>query len=88
MRIIEPNLLTPDRRHAKMENLVQGTVKWFDAKKGYGFIECDSGEDIFVHFKSIKSSGYRQLTQGQRVEFTISKGTKGLQADDVTPISQ
>lgn len=69
-----------------MDNLEQGTVKWFDSKKGYGFIQCDSGKDIFVHYKAIKSDGYRNLEQGQRVEFSISKGAKGLQADGVKAI--
>lgn len=69
-----------------MDNLEQGTVKWFDAKKGYGFIQCDSGKDIFVHFKAIKSDGYRSLTEGQRVEFNVVKGAKGLQAEGVVTL--
>ncbi|MEW5766928.1 MAG: cold-shock protein [bacterium] len=60
-----------------------GTVKWFNATKGYGFIAPDEGEDIFVHYSAIKGNGYRSLEEGQRVEFTASEGNKGLQAQDV-----
>lgn len=63
-----------------------GTVKWFNSDKGYGFIQCDSGKDVFVHFKAIKSNGYKTLKEGQRVEFIVEKGAKGLQAGEVTPI--
>ena len=61
-----------------------GTVKWFNASKGYGFIERDSGEDLFVHYSEISGDGYRSLDEGQRVEFTIAEGQKGLQAQNVT----
>ena len=60
-----------------------GSVKWFNANKGFGFITRDSGEDIFVHFRSIRGKGHRVLHDGQRVEFAVSEGDKGLQADDV-----
>ncbi len=60
-----------------------GTVKWFNAAKGYGFIGRDEGEDVFVHFSAIKMDGYRRLVQDQKVEFTIEKGPKGLQAAEV-----
>jgi len=60
-----------------------GSVKWFNASKGFGFITRDSGEDIFVHFRSIRGEGHRVLHDGQRVEFAISEGEKGLQAEDV-----
>jgi CspA family cold shock protein len=63
-----------------------GTVKWFNASKGYGFIERDEGEDLFVHFSAIQGEGYRSLDEGQRVEFTVVEGDKGLQAQDVTTI--
>ncbi len=62
-----------------------GTVKWFDSSKGYGFIKRDHGEDVFVHFRAIRGEGYRNLDEGQRVEFTVTQGQKGLQADDVAP---
>jgi len=62
----------------------KGTVKWFNNSKGFGFIQRDSGEDVFVHFKSINSSGYKTLAEGQRVEFTVTQGQKGLQAEEVT----
>ncbi len=61
-----------------------GTVKWFNAAKGFGFIQRESGEDVFVHFSAINSSGYRTLDEGARVEFLVKKGPKGLQAEDVT----
>jgi CspA family cold shock protein len=61
----------------------KGTVKWFNNEKGFGFIERDKGGDVFVHFKSITAEGYKSLSEGQRVEFTVSQGQKGLQAEDV-----
>jgi len=60
-----------------------GTVKWFNAGKGFGFIQRQSGEDIFVHFSAIKSDGYRSLNEGQAVEFEVVRGPKGLQASNV-----
>jgi cold shock protein len=62
----------------------QGQVKWFNASKGFGFITRDNGEDVFVHFRSIRGEGHRVLKDGQRVEFSVSEGDKGLQADDVS----
>ena len=62
-----------------------GTVKWFNASKGYGFIQRQSGEDVFVHFSAIQSDGYKTLNEGQRVEFEVKQGPKGLQAENVTP---
>lgn len=64
-----------------------GEVKWFNASKGFGFITRDSGDDVFVHFRSIRGSGHRVLRDGQRVEFEVSEGDKGLQADDVAELS-
>jgi len=61
-----------------------GTVKWFNSTKGYGFITRDSGGDVFVHYSAINSQGYRSLEEGQRVEFTVAQGQKGLQAQEVT----
>ena len=62
-----------------------GSVKWFNASKGFGFITRDSGDDIFVHFRSIRGEGHRILRDGERVEFAVNEGDKGLQADDVAP---
>jgi cold shock protein len=69
-----------------MSDRIQGTVKWFNAAKGYGFIAREGGEDVFVHHTAIKSEGYRTLNEGQRVEFTVERGPKGLQASDVVPV--
>ncbi|TNF37968.1 MAG: cold-shock protein [Gammaproteobacteria bacterium] len=60
-----------------------GTVKWFNTNKGFGFITRDNGDDVFVHFRSIRGQGHRALIEGQRVEFNVTKGEKGLQAEDV-----
>ena len=62
----------------------QGTVKWFNASKGYGFIQRQTGEDVFVHFSAIMMDGYKSLNEGQAVEFEVKKGPKGLQAENVT----
>jgi len=63
-----------------------GTVKWFNDDKGFGFIEREGGEDVFVHFSSIRGEGYKSLDEGQKVEFTLGQGQKGPQALDVTVI--
>jgi CspA family cold shock protein len=63
--------------------LAQGTVKWFSNEKGYGFIEREEGDDVFVHFSAINMEGYKTLTEGQRVEFEVVQGDKGLQAANV-----
>jgi CspA family cold shock protein len=63
--------------------LAVGTVKWFSNEKGYGFIEREEGEDVFVHFSAIAMEGYKSLTEGQRVEFDVVQGSKGLQAANV-----
>lgn len=67
--------------------MARGTVKWFSNEKGYGFIEREEGEDLFVHFSEIQVDGYRTLAQGQRVDFEITQGDKGLQASKVTPVA-
>ena len=64
----------------------QGTVKWFNASKGFGFIQRQSGEDVFVHFSAIQAEGYKSLNEGQAVEFEVTKGPKGLQAANVTSL--
>ena len=61
----------------------KGTVKWFNSEKGFGFISVDNGDDVFVHFSSIESDGYRSLDENQKVTFDIEKGAKGLQATHV-----
>jgi cold shock protein len=63
-----------------------GSVKWFSASKGFGFITRDNGEDIFVHFRSISGNGHRILREGQRVEFAVTEGSKGPQAEDVVAL--
>ena len=67
-----------------MSERVSGTVKWFDAKKGYGFITREGEKDVFVHYSAIQGDGYRKLEDGQTVEFTIVEGRKGLEASDLT----
>ena len=69
-----------------MTDRIQGTVKWFNGAKGYGFIAREGGEDVFVHHSAILAEGYRNLEEGQRVEFSIVQGPKGLQAASVTII--
>jgi cold shock protein len=63
--------------------MAQGTVKWFNAEKGYGFIAVDQGNDVFVHFSAIQADGYRSLEEGQRVEFEITQSDRGAQAEAV-----
>lgn len=63
----------------------KGVVKWFNAAKGYGFIQRSTGEDVFVHHSAIQVSGYRSLDNGAEVEFEVTQGPKGLQAENVTP---
>jgi len=64
----------------------QGTVKWFNAAKGFGFIARQNGEDVFVHFSAIQSDGYRSLAEGQAVEFNVTRGKKGWQAENVRAV--
>lgn len=66
--------------------MYQGTVKWFNDVKGYGFIQVDNGEDVFVHQSAIQNNGYRSLTEGQKVSFGIEKGQKGKQAVNVVSL--
>lgn len=68
-----------------MSERIIGTVKWFNGSKGYGFIEREGGEDVFVHYSAIQGDGFRNLEEGQRVEFEVERGPKGLQASNVTP---
>ncbi|NMC11662.1 MAG: cold-shock protein [Chloroflexi bacterium] len=66
-----------------MTDRIVGTVKWFNSSKGYGFLARENGEDVFVHYSAIKGEGYRTLQEGQKVEFSVEKGPKGLQATNV-----
>jgi CspA family cold shock protein len=66
--------------------MAQGTVKWFNADKGYGFIEVDGGRDVFVHYSAIVADGYRSLEQGQRVEFEVTQSDRGPQAESVRAV--
>jgi CspA family cold shock protein len=69
-----------------MSDRIVGTVKWFNGSKGYGFISREDGPDVFVHFSAIRGDGYRSLTEGQKVEFSVEKGPKGLQAANVVSL--
>ena len=69
-----------------MSERLKGTVKWFNPSKGYGFIDQEDGEDVFVHYSVIKMDGYRVLKQGQIVEFEVEESPKGLQASEVIPV--
>jgi CspA family cold shock protein len=69
-----------------MSNRQTGTVKWFNDEKGFGFITPESGDDLFVHFKAIKSDGFKSLKEGQKVSFVATQGSKGMQAEEVSPI--
>ncbi len=63
-----------------------GTVKWFNSEKGFGFIEVEGGNDVFVHFSAIEGDGYKSLDEGQRVQFNVAQGNRGPQAENVTKL--
>lgn len=67
-----------------MSDVITGTVKWFNESKGFGFLEREGGPDVFVHFSAIKADGFRSLTEGQKVSFTVTQGQKGPQAENVS----
>jgi CspA family cold shock protein len=69
-----------------MEAMSEGKVKWFNEKKGFGFIECDEGIDVFVHFSAIRDNGFKTLYEGQRVSFDVEKGPKGPSANNVKAV--
>ena len=70
-----------------MSDKVSGTVKWFNESKGFGFIEQESGPDVFAHFSAISAEGFKTLMEGQKVEFTVTEGQKGPQAENITVVS-
>ncbi|ASO20271.1 Cold shock protein ScoF [Actinoalloteichus hoggarensis] len=76
----------PNRPYKETQFMAQGTVKWFNSEKGFGFIAQDGGPDVFVHYSSIDTQGFRTLEENQRVEFNITQGNKGPQAEQVRPI--
>jgi CspA family cold shock protein len=80
------SFLVQVRRSNKMAERVTGTVKWFNASKGFGFLAREGGPDVFVHYSAIVSEGFRTLQEGQQVEFEIEQGPKGLQAANVKPL--
>lgn len=69
-----------------MSNRIVGTVKWFNGSKGYGFIAREGGDDVFVHFSAIQGNGFKNLEEGQKVEFEVERGPKGLQASNVSVV--
>jgi len=71
-----------------MSERITGTVKWFNDDKGFGFIEREGGEDVFVHFSSIRGDGFKTLSEGAKVEFVLGQGQKGPQALDVSPVTE
>jgi cold shock protein len=82
-----PEQAIPEFDRAEEQGMAQGTVKWFNADKGFGFIEPDDGSpDVFAHHSAIQTEGFRSLQENQRVEFTASRGPKGPQADQVQPV--
>jgi CspA family cold shock protein len=82
---LRAQIQSTNKSNIEGENVKEtGTVKWFNAGKGFGFIQRDNGEDVFVHFSAIEASGYRTLDEGARVSFIVKRGPKGLQAEQVT----
>jgi CspA family cold shock protein len=84
VQCVRPTLLEHEWKESV---LATGTVKWFNAEKGYGFISREGGADVFVHYSAIEGSGYRSLEEGQRVEFEVTSGPKGDQAQNVRAIA-
>ena len=90
MCLLRLNLVVNNKKRVtkrkQMSDKVNGTVKWFNESKGFGFIEQESGPDVFVHFSAIQAEGFKSLVDGQKVEFTITTGQKGPQAENVVPL--
>jgi CspA family cold shock protein len=84
-RLTPHPFLSREEENPMAERII-GTVKWFNGNKGYGFIAREGGEDVFVHYSAIQGQGYRNLDEGQKVEFTIERGPKGLQAVNVVKL--
>ena len=78
--------MVPVAIQVKIMSKTNGTVKWFDETKGFGFIEREDGPDVFVHFSAIQGDGFKTLADGQKVEFDVTDGQKGPQAENVTPV--
>jgi cold shock protein len=79
--------MKPRGKKGGLQDMPQGTVKWFNGDKGYGFIEPDDGsDDVFVHYSGIEGSGFRSLNEGDKVSYEVSQGQKGPQATNVTPV--
>jgi cold shock protein len=82
-----PKFLELPKEANTMSERITGTVKWFNGDKGFGFIEREGGKDVFVHFSAIQGDGFRNLQEGQKVEFNVEQGPKGPQASNVTMAS-
>lgn len=78
--------MAPQAIQVSTMSTTTGTVKWFNETKGFGFIEREDGPDVFVHFSAIKADGFKTLADGQKVEFTVTDGQKGPQAENVVPV--
>lgn len=83
---LRPFVFSGRREGAKKQFMEQGTVKWFNDAKGFGFVSRENGEDVFVHYSSINTNGFKSLQEGQAVQFNVVKGPKGWQASDVQPL--
>lgn len=86
--VVYQSLAQPLLARVEDDDREEGLVKWFNVSKGFGFVTRDSGEDVFVHFRSIRGRGHRSLQEGQRVRFGVVESSKGLQAEDVTIVRQ
>jgi len=84
--IVTPSLTGKNKKEVDMGTQVEGTVKWFNEEKGYGFIEQKGGKDVFVHHSAINGTGRKTLVEGQKVLMEVTQGAKGLQAENVTPL--